>query len=95
VDRIELDGKAWRFPEDFYIAYLAAVGAPEWHGQNLDAIWDSPAGGDINQRNPPFRVRIVGVEQMGPKARHTLERFEQLIDQARSGGLDVELEMLR
>jgi RNAse (barnase) inhibitor barstar len=49
--------------DDFYDAFLAAVGAPSWHGHNLDALWDSIVAGNINQIEPPYRVMITGVDQ--------------------------------
>ena len=78
MDDIHLDGGSWQSADDFYAAYLAAVGAPEWHGHNLDALWDSLTAGDIKQRNPPFRICIVGLEQMGLDARQMTERFATL-----------------
>ena len=93
MDDIHLDGRSWQSADDFYAAYLTAVGAPEWHGHNLDALWDSLTGGDINQRNPPFRIRILGLEQMGPEAKQTMERFASLVEQAKAEGHRIELEL--
>lgn len=42
------DGVRWNTAEDFYDAFLEAVGAPSWHGHNLDALYDSIGGDDIN-----------------------------------------------
>jgi ribonuclease inhibitor len=93
VDNIHLDGRSWQSADDFYTAYLTAVGAPEWHGHNLDALWDSLTGGDINQRNPPFRIHVLGLQQMGPEAKQTMERFASLVEQARAEGHQIELEL--
>ncbi|HEY1965012.1 MAG TPA: barstar family protein [Acidobacteriaceae bacterium] len=93
MDDIRLDGRSWQSADDFYAAYFACVGAPEWHGRNLDAVWDSLTGGDINQRNPPFRICIVGLEQMGPEAKQMTERFAALVKQAKSEGHVIELEL--
>jgi RNAse (barnase) inhibitor barstar len=38
VEAIALNGSRWENASDFYEAYLAAVGAAEWHGRNLDAL---------------------------------------------------------
>ena len=43
-----LDGARWKTADDFYNAFLEAVGAPPWHGRNFNALRDSIAGGDIN-----------------------------------------------
>jgi RNAse (barnase) inhibitor barstar len=83
VDEIRLDGAAWRTNDDFYEAYLTAIGAPAWHGRNLDAVWDSLMNGDINGRNPPFRFCITGLAHMGPEARSLIARFAELIAEAR------------
>lgn len=34
---IELDASGWTKPLDFYLALLPQLGAPDWHGLNLDA----------------------------------------------------------
>jgi RNAse (barnase) inhibitor barstar len=44
-----LDGSDWATKDDVYDAFFDVVGAPEWNGQNLDALADSIAGGQINQ----------------------------------------------
>ena len=38
---IVISAAGWKTADDFYIAFLAAVEAPAWHGHNLDALWDS------------------------------------------------------
>jgi RNAse (barnase) inhibitor barstar len=57
---IHLDASGWRKPEDFYAALLPALGAPAWHGRNLDALYDSLSG-SINRVQPPIRVELHGV----------------------------------
>ena len=95
VDDLRLDGRLWHTADDFYSAYFRAVGAPDWHGRNLDALWDSLTGGDINRRNPPFRVHISGVSEMGDEVRRTVEQFAALIGEAKAAGhaVEVDLEM--
>jgi RNAse (barnase) inhibitor barstar len=94
VETIALNASRWEKSSDFYDAYLAAVGAPEWHGRNLDALWDSLTGGDINQRNPPFNIQITGTGQMSDAAREMVKRFEALIIEARGVGPWVDIELL-
>jgi RNAse (barnase) inhibitor barstar len=94
VETIAINGGGWANASDFYEAYLAAVGAPKWHGRNLDALWDSLTGGGINQRNPPFRVQISGTSEMGDDARKMVTRFEALISEARGEGCSVEIALL-
>jgi RNAse (barnase) inhibitor barstar len=94
VESIDLDGTTWTRADDFYSAYFAAVGAPEWHGRNLDALWDSLTGADINLRNPPFRIRITGSARMSVDAREIVGRFEALIHEAGRAGHAVQIEVL-
>jgi RNAse (barnase) inhibitor barstar len=88
---ITLSGAHWTAPDDFYNALLPSLGAPDWHGHNLDALWDSITGGDINAVNPPFRVKIAGVDQMPLNCKDLVDRFAALISEARAGGHAVEI----
>ena len=38
VKELVLNGADWATIEDVYNAFFRAVGAPEWHGHNLDAL---------------------------------------------------------
>lgn len=69
MTEITLDGAEWKTAADFYIAFLAAVQAPDWHGHNLDALWDSITGADINGRNLPYIIHILGTRKMSPEAK--------------------------
>ncbi len=37
-------------------SFFKAVGAPDWHGKNFNAVRDSIAGGNINQIEIPYRL---------------------------------------
>ncbi len=54
---ITLDASEWRNLDDFYLALLPELGAPDWHGHNLNALYDSLSGG-INEVEPPFHVTV-------------------------------------
>ncbi len=88
---ILLSGRDWSQPDDFYRALLGELGAPEWHGHNLDALWDSITGSGINEVNPPFRITITGIEVMPPNCRLMVEHFESLIREAKRSGYPVEI----
>jgi hypothetical protein len=89
VQRIVLDGVAWQTGDDFYDALLGALGAPVWHGHNLDAINDSFTNGKINRVNPPFVISILCCDQMGPQARAMVVRFCDHIDGLHAEGHQV------
>ena len=91
MQEITLSGAQWSTPDDFYNALLPSLGAPEWHGHNLDALWDSITGGDINLVNPPFMVSITGVRQMPVNCKALVDKFVALISEARSAGYAVEI----
>jgi RNAse (barnase) inhibitor barstar len=42
---ITLDAAAWRVFRDIHAAMLPALGAPDWHGPNLDAVYDALVAG--------------------------------------------------
>ena len=54
---ISLNGAEWSSTEDFFAALLPELGAPSWHGHNLNALYDSLSGG-INEVEPPFTVTV-------------------------------------
>ena len=55
---IELDARDWRTVLDFYEALLVALGAPRWHGRNVNALIDSMIYGGINEVDPPYKILI-------------------------------------
>lgn len=62
---ILLDGAQWRSTDDFFAALLPKLGAPSWHGHNLDALYDSLSGG-INELEPPFTVTVCNTGNLPP-----------------------------
>ena len=91
MKEILLTGSSWKNAQDFYDAFFKAVGAPKWHGRNLDALNDSIGHGDINQIEVPYVIRITGLGSMSPKTRQFLESFGTLIDNMKKEGIEVEL----
>jgi RNAse (barnase) inhibitor barstar len=75
---IALDASEWHSPEDFYSALLPQLGAPEWHGHNLDALDDSLGVGGINSLEPPFKVEVAGAQQLPEPMRHFLTKVERV-----------------
>lgn len=79
--------------EDFYGAFLEAVGAPPWHGHNFNALRDSIAVGDINAVSPPYDIVVLGTSRMGEPTLAIVERFRELIEGLRSAGTQVSIEL--
>jgi len=61
---IQLDASNWKTVLDFYEALLAALGSPHWHGRSIDALIDSMIWGGINEVDPPYKVVVVGYENL-------------------------------
>jgi RNAse (barnase) inhibitor barstar len=79
---IRLDASRWRTPNDFYSALLPELGAPGWHGRNLDALYDSLSGG-INEVEPPFAVEIEPVAAVSSKMAAFLAKVVTVFEDAR------------
>jgi len=56
---LRLDARSWHSREDMWRALLDALGAPEWHGDSLDALYDSLVSG-LHRVRPPLLVELVG-----------------------------------
>ncbi|MGI9105804.1 MAG: barstar family protein [Pyrinomonadaceae bacterium] len=77
--------------DDFYDAFFQAVGAPDWHGRNLNALNDSIGTGDINKIEVPYIVRIKCVASMSLEACQMVEDFSELIARLKNEGVEVNL----
>jgi RNAse (barnase) inhibitor barstar len=65
--------------DDFYNALLPALGAPQWHGHNLDALNDTIGGDDINDVKLPFHIRIVNIATLSSEMLGYREEVDELI----------------
>ncbi len=50
--------------DSLYNHLFEQLKSPPWHGRNLDALWDSISGGDINGVEPPYKVVIKNEDQI-------------------------------
>lgn len=93
MELILLDASGWQSPDDFYSALLPKLGAPDWHGRNLDALYDSLSGG-INRLNPPFAVEIDGAATLPDDLKAFLAKVTAVFEDARAQlGADVILNL--
>jgi RNAse (barnase) inhibitor barstar len=81
---ITLDASEWCSPDDFYSALLPQLGAPAWHGRNLNALNDSLGGGGINALEPPFRVEIEGADKLPEPLQLFLSDVERVFADVRA-----------
>jgi RNAse (barnase) inhibitor barstar len=90
---IRLDAAGWRSPDDFYSALLPELGAPDWHGRNLNALYDSLMG-DINSLEPPFEIEIEGAAELPQNMKAFLDEVISVFEDARAEfGADVSLKI--
>jgi RNAse (barnase) inhibitor barstar len=72
---IILDASSWKTQDDFYTSFFMAVGAPSWHGRNLDALNDSVRTGSINELERPYSIIIVNYGNLDDSARNMADNF--------------------
>ena len=81
---VELDASNWRRERHFYDALLPKLGAPAWHGHNLDAINDSIFTGGVNEIEPPFQIRVVGIEHLSQRMKDFLTKVQSVFGEGRA-----------
>ena len=69
--------------QDVYERVLSVLDAPDWHGRNLDALWDSVAGGGINGLVPPYRIEVDGFDGLPKDLRDLADRIGSVFRDAR------------
>jgi RNAse (barnase) inhibitor barstar len=91
MQELVVDGGHWRTADDVYDAFFGAVGAPEWHGRNLDALADSISTGSINTVEVPYRLVIRNYGCIAGEARTVANRLVNLIREVGAAGCPVEI----
>jgi RNAse (barnase) inhibitor barstar len=92
MKEIRLDASRWKTREDFYDALPPALGAPVWHGRNLDALNDSISSDEMNEVRLPIRFLLVATDTVPPELRSYLKKFADLVaDLSTIRGADVAL----
>src|SRR5271169_4718699 len=95
---IMLDGSQWKSYEDFYRALFAALGAPDWHGDNVNALVDSMIWGGINKLEPPYTVRVAGTKNLPKEVHDEVELARLALSEGRQDfrerkGRDIEVSL--
>ena len=86
-----LDAAKWRSEDDVYDAFFRAVGAPDWHGRNFNALRDSIQRGHINEIEVPYRLIIRNFGTVGADARKMVGYFVDFIREIGAEGCPVEV----
>jgi hypothetical protein len=77
---IELDARAWATPLDFLAAMRRAIGAPEAHGLDIDALVASM----IRSGQPPMTIRVSGTVGAASSVKTEIESLTRALDEART-----------
>jgi len=88
---IELNAATWKTTDDFYDAFFKAVGAPDWHGRNFNALRDSIVTGRINQVELPYTVHIFEVGKAPSEVKALVMDFCTLIKEFHDEGYEVDV----
>jgi len=90
---LNLNGSSWKNSDDFYDAFFKAIGAPEWHGRNFNALNDSIAHGNINEIEVPYRIVIQNIFSPNADLRRLLRDFADFIRELAGRGCPVEIQI--
>ena len=84
-----------------YDAILPLLGAPDWHGRNMNALTESIVWGEINAVEPPYTLRICGTASLSPGVAEELGWLKEDVANARQDfygtfgrDVDVDVELL-
>jgi hypothetical protein len=91
IPLIELNAANWKSHNDVYDAFFHAVGAPDWHGRNFNALIDSIETGAINQLEVPYRIMVRNVDAASQEAKDFLKDFADLVREVSANGCPVEM----
>jgi RNAse (barnase) inhibitor barstar len=89
---MELHVESMASAVDFMDALKKVIGAPDWHGDSVDAFLDSM----IHPLKSPSTIRIVGADKLGREAQDAIRRLARAINQhgASDRGGDLEVTIL-
>lgn len=89
--RLAIDNNDTR--DTLYAKLLDALGAPEWHEKNLDALWDTVTGDDVNRVRAPYVVIVRSASQLQLETEELVLKVHALFQDARTEGLDVQFKL--
>ena len=89
VPALELDGADWTDSGSLYDSFFVAVGAPEWHGRNFNALRDSIATGRVNKLEVPYTIEVRNSKGATDAACEFLAQFASFIEGLQAEGCPV------
>ena len=99
---INIDASSWTSSHDLYDGILPLLGAPVWHGKNMNALTESIVWGEINAVEPPYTLRVQGTADLPAGIAEELGWLKEGVENAREAfkaikgyDIDVEVELLK
>ena len=89
VPELDMDARDWQTMDDVFSSFFRAVGAPEWHGRNFDALIDSIEIGGINRIEVPYVLAITNIGGVGSHAVVGAQKFISLIREIEARGCPI------
>jgi RNAse (barnase) inhibitor barstar len=80
-------------PNDVFERILDVLDAPDWHGRNLDALWDSVPSNEINGVRAPYRLKVAGYVGLGNDLRELVDKIGAMFAEARRDRL-IEVDLV-
>ncbi len=93
---IDIDASGWKTPLDFYRAIYAGIEAPEDASRSINALLEYMVWGDMDAIEPPYIVRISGLDKAPAAVVEDVEYTKNAVAEARAefnrrNGHDVEV----
>lgn len=90
---LKMDVSECKTVDDVYRRLLVILDAPDWHGRNLDALWDGIIG-EINGLSPPYCIEVVGYKDAPEPVSALLSRIQAVFEEAQKDeNIRVELHL--
>ena len=83
MKQISIDVSKCQTVDDVYTILLSALAAPNWHGHNLDALWDSITS-DINDVMPPYSIEVSGKNEVSDALALLIVQMQSIFEEARA-----------
>ena len=91
MTEVKIDWKEIKSVSDFYNLFLPQVGAPEWHGDNLDALSDSLVTGSINEIETNYSIVNINSQYVEEGLKDFQSKvFEIFLDALLSKGYTID-----
>ena len=79
---IKLDATRWHSIWEFYNDLLEKIGAPAWHGKNINALLDSMVySRNVNKIKPPIAIEIMNMDGCPSEVRDEIETLINAVEE--------------